>query len=760
MSSGLVSQPKAPTRLPCASHLKRLRRGMLTLVSLALTTAPIGLAAENRTFVAFSMKAAQAEVQRVKQRDNEWRKSMPALYYLGYITKPMGIVIDRDSHDWILIGQRDEALPLLTLDDWVVALQSRFAFPDEDPGVTINPICPDKREYCRGFLKQEVHFFAGVQGTHFARVCYEADWLMKRIGLGLEKVPVEQLQTYFDLSRSRYLQSSRPNSTRAVMSRFWFYPVADEVGVFNDVILLEQFQMGVFTQVLHAEVDGKPLANPANLEDYASDGFSRSFTASYDAIAASRPVLEELRGLTRLSALAKGMTRASLAPSLDYFLKSYLPAEEDSPSEVGVLTRTDSDRVFSASGGVRLMALALKMKAGDTDAIKELVLRSRPDEGASNGTSWGFSLEFESGTLKGVTLPTQLVEPDGIAALMSQGLLLIQNRRYDAAIQTYGRAIDQAPGVADLYFNRGVALYRSGRLSDAIADFQKSLTLNPEFLDPYNALGAVYLDKGQTKLASEAFDKALSINNSAASVYYNRSRLYRTEGQWDLAISDLQKVLSINPRNKAAEDDLQSDSELRNKYLSGRQQRNIEVVLKPAGGKVTTEKSPILHFLFPNELNLVNIQSISGRGLATRGQSQWQSLPNTQNTFYLPAGTYNLTFAPATFKQTRAQVQGLLSREEAIYELKLPIAIDVKQGYEYTFWATRVLPQSAALSSEDESQLLYGVIEICVDSRNLIGTEVPEHRCNSIDTSSPQVNRIISYQQLTNRALESTRNPH
>ena len=39
-------------------------------------------------------------------------------------------------------------------------------------------------------------FAGGIENTHFGQVCYEANWLMKKIGLGLEKLPVEKLKTY------------------------------------------------------------------------------------------------------------------------------------------------------------------------------------------------------------------------------------------------------------------------------------------------------------------------------------------------------------------------------------------------------------------------------------------------------------------------------------------------------------------------------------------------------------------------------------
>ena len=58
--------------------------------------------------------------------------------------------------------------------------------------------------------------------------------------------------------------------------------------------------MGVFTEVLHAEVDGQPIRNVDTFNDFPSEGFSRLFSEHYEALAQVRDVFETLRGLTRL----------------------------------------------------------------------------------------------------------------------------------------------------------------------------------------------------------------------------------------------------------------------------------------------------------------------------------------------------------------------------------------------------------------------------------------------------------------------------
>ena len=206
-------------------------------------------------------------------------KNSPILYYLGVITKPWAVVLDTENNDWILVGERDPKSSVLTLDDWVVALRARFIYPDKDPGVTIDPrpckacMKSGKKEGCSNYTKQDVRFFGGIEDTHFGQVCYEADWLMKKIGLSLEKLPVKNLKSYFDLCVEQ-ARNSYSGNTR-VYSRFWFYPIVNQVNVIGDVALLENFKMGVFTEVLYAEVNEKPVADVDKFDHYPSECFSK-----------------------------------------------------------------------------------------------------------------------------------------------------------------------------------------------------------------------------------------------------------------------------------------------------------------------------------------------------------------------------------------------------------------------------------------------------------------------------------------------------
>ncbi|GEM_PF-594365 len=519
-------------------------------------------AQEKKTFVAFSMKVAQARVEQAVKQGVDWRKKEPDLFYLGGITKPLAVVLDAKTGDWILVGERDPKSSMLigerdpkssvlTLDDWVVALRARFIHGEKDPGVTIDPLCPkgDKKEGCRDYTRQKVRFFGGIENTRFGQVCYESDWLMKRIGLGLERLPIEKLQTYYELSLEQYRKAG--GARTEVGSRFWFYPIVSRVNVLGDVLLLERLQMGVFTQVLYAEMDGKPVANVDKFEFYPSEGFSRSFSENYDAAAEAREVLETLRGLTRLAALAKGLTQANQKPDVNFYLKRYPMNKVETPKEKEVLKVENQEGRFRISGGVNLMALVMRLKRGDVSAMRGLVVGTRP---SAEALSWGFEMEMRGGQLTGVRLTDELADPRQTTPLFAQAMFLYEKKYYDAAIEAYGKVLQLNPTDAEAHYSRGIAYYKGKRQYDhAIADFNQAIKLNPNDASAYIERGITYVTgKDDYDRAIADFNQAIKLNPNDARIYRCRGLAYALKGDDDLAIADFNQTIALNPNDAQA----------------------------------------------------------------------------------------------------------------------------------------------------------------------------------------------------------------
>lgn len=513
-----------------------------------LTQRPCLAEVETKTFVAYSMKAAQTRVEAAVKAGADFRKKQPDLYYLGGITKPWAVVIDSKNSDWILVGERDPKSSILTLDDWVVALRARYNHPDKDPGVTIDPHHCDeclkagKKDGCSHFTRQDVRFFGGIENTHFGKVCYEADWLMKKIGLGLETLPVESLKSYTSLLVEQTRRTGVANTN--VGSRFWFYPLVSRVNVFPDVALLDKFQMGVFTQVQYAEVDGKPVTDADSFQDYPSQGFSRSFTDNYDAAAETREVLSTLCGLTRLAALGKGVVQMKAKPSLDYYLTGYQPEVATTPADAQVLKVEDAKAGLSISGGVNLMALAVELRSGDPSALTKLAIATRP---SSDAVVWAFQMETQGGRPVGIAVEDSGADPSQVGPLFAQGRFLCKQKHYDAALECYDKAAKLSPQLAEsAWIAKGEAYFDAGRDEDAVRCYDTALQLNPTSTLALKFKGSTLGAMGKPQEGLACFEKALSMDSSDAHGMVGKAMILIDLNRRPEAVALLDKTLMLS----------------------------------------------------------------------------------------------------------------------------------------------------------------------------------------------------------------------
>jgi TPR repeat protein len=395
MSCGATSRSRATCATSFAlSALLQLLVAPLLVAATGDLKQGNGGATEQRHYVAFSLKTAEAMVQKAQQNHIDFRQDH-ALFGLGGMSRPKAIFFDPETKDWILLGERSSEPGDLTLDDFAVAMRTRFRYTNTDPGVTIEPIAPGEGttnlaqppEY-RTATRQQVKFYGSLQNTRFGLTCYEADWLMKRIGLGLEKLPNVPIPSFFDIARN---QEARHGSFD-IVSRFWMCPVLSEVPILQTqkAVFLQEMQMMVKTEALYAELNGKVVLDKNELGDIdvAGKKFAYSFTDYYEAASRDRPLLDRLRGLARLAGLTKGIVVGKWASDFQYFLHDYQFEATATPPEVDVLQNKDNSLGMALRGGIQLRQLATRLRNGDITALVEAVIKMRPK---TNSIAWDFA---------------------------------------------------------------------------------------------------------------------------------------------------------------------------------------------------------------------------------------------------------------------------------------------------------------------------------------------------------------------------------
>ncbi|QDT09685.1 DUF1598 domain-containing protein [Planctomycetes bacterium K23_9] len=133
------------------------------------------------------------------------------------------------------------------------------------------------------------------ESSHFARVLVEADYRMKLIGIGLERLPV-RMQSYVD--------RANPNAVAAnAMERWYFQPRYDGIAVSEDGLAMKIKERGVQLVGAAERVanGGKRVAGRGNK---ASQAFCQDFTDKFGLIADKVRIYAELRQLVDVAIAA------------------------------------------------------------------------------------------------------------------------------------------------------------------------------------------------------------------------------------------------------------------------------------------------------------------------------------------------------------------------------------------------------------------------------------------------------------------------
>ncbi len=157
-----------------------------------------------------------------------------------------------------------------------------------------------------------------------------------------------------------------------------------------------------------------------------------------------------------------------------------------------------------------------------------------------------------SSTGAGPTPQQQAASNDPLQSLtyMRQGSVLMQQGRFEAALESFEQADRIAPGNATNKNMIGLCHLNLGQFDRALASFDEALRMVPGFTDARNNRGAAYLAMGQLHLAEVDFVAVLgdSTYPHRRQVYYNLGLTYLQQGQRGAAEENFRKAITApNP---------------------------------------------------------------------------------------------------------------------------------------------------------------------------------------------------------------------
>ena len=316
-----------------------------------------------------------------------------------------GAKFDPATGQVILYGKKNVGLPQMKLDDLSVAVSSVYGLRKaaQDPGVSIGTEASD----VPGQMK--VRYDGDTANTAFGITMFDSDRLLKTLSMGKDNITgaaVTSSVSGYKNMLDRYRAGGTQGYLAAVKNptnRMWFTPqeVKLSESVDGDAMLFDSVKMQLLTESTKNGVVGS---------DPFAEAFASHFTANYDAFAAERPILQELKRLGKMTAVVKWIKDNNIPFDLSFF-KNYTPeyhATTGYTPQTSVTTSWRDGMMFytlTITGGVvyRLDASNFSSTTNTlADTAGQAAVTTRP---AETSFSWDFSANGQAYTAIAPVMP-------------------------------------------------------------------------------------------------------------------------------------------------------------------------------------------------------------------------------------------------------------------------------------------------------------------------------------------------------------------
>jgi tetratricopeptide (TPR) repeat protein len=137
------------------------------------------------------------------------------------------------------------------------------------------------------------------------------------------------------------------------------------------------------------------------------------------------------------------------------------------------------------------------------------------------------------------------------ANALTRGQKLIDQGRYDEAIEVLGQAVETDSTNASTFLSRGVARYFAGDEAGAIEDFRHTLLIDPTKSKAHYNLGAIFGAAGKNGLAERHYRSAIEHNPRHGNAHLELADLLRRAGDCPQAVPLYDQALELMPGSNA-----------------------------------------------------------------------------------------------------------------------------------------------------------------------------------------------------------------
>lgn len=137
----------------------------------------------------------------------------------------------------------------------------------------------------------------------------------------------------------------------------------------------------------------------------------------------------------------------------------------------------------------------------------------------------GHALYRQSRYLEAVAVLDGVLEirPDHAGVWNDRGIMLRTLEHFDAALESYDKAIALLPGYWEAHYNKAATFDLLSRRDEALTSYDRALELKPDFATGWNNRGSVLLALGRAADAAQSYDRAIAISPSYAEALGNRA---------------------------------------------------------------------------------------------------------------------------------------------------------------------------------------------------------------------------------------------
>jgi len=130
--------------------------------------------------------------------------------------------------------------------------------------------------------------------------------------------------------------------------------------------------------------------------------------------------------------------------------------------------------------------------------------------------------------------------------ISGKAVSLLNEGKYEEAIEKFTEAITEDPENPVFYYYRGAAFEKTGDLDKSMEDYQKSVELKPDFILPTANIGKIYAKKREFEKAIEFYKEAAELGDKDATNYYNCGVCLMNLGKNEQAKEVLEKLISFD----------------------------------------------------------------------------------------------------------------------------------------------------------------------------------------------------------------------